>query len=510
MGTNAVIDLLSSDDEAPSTFSNPAKAIAPIKATATSTVLLTATEISNSTQIGEQWEEAPSKRRKLSPSPISEDDTYGFPELPRPRTMLPRVDVSRNQLRKEQVWATLDEDDPIVFTSSLSKIVQPKARASASDASDDSLPEDLFSATSLARPSALSTRTAALLDSLSQPSRPAKLPSVRKRFDDRSSKKPSGRSRRSAEDGNSSASEDNATAPGNPTKASKRPKLTEEAKAAQAREKEREKTLKTKEKEKTKAANKKQKAKEKEEDQERKRLLKEEKAREKRIAVDLAEVNKSKLDKKDSTPEMIVDLPASIDGERVDTQIREFLKNLGVDATLYQSPVPNIIRWRRKMKARWNAELDYWEPIERMEIHEEKHVLCIMSAREFIALAMALEDDEDVETHVARLKSAYVGCTPIYIIEGLHTAMKKSKTAENRAYQAKVNSVGQAGDVQSTTQTTSRKKPAAEVINEDSIEDALLRLQVMNGCFIHHTATSVETAEWVATFTQYISTIPYR
>ena len=301
--------------------------------------------------------------------------------------------------------------------------------------------------------------------------------------------------------------------PAGEAKAQARSKLTEEEKAARDRDREREKAAKAREKEHAKIASKEQKAREREEDQERKRILKEEKAREKRIAADLAEVNKSKLDKKDSTPEMIVDLPASIDGQSVDTQIREFLKTLGVDATLYQSPLPNVVRWRRKMKARWNAGLDRWEPIERMEIHEERHVMCIMSATELVTLATAQNRGEDIETHVTRLKSAYENCIPIYLIEGLQSWMRKNKTAENRAYQDRVNLLSQSNtDVVPTAgQKASKKtKPVSGFVDEDMIEDALLKLQVMNGSLVHHTNTSVETAEWVANFTQHISTIPYR
>ena len=57
----------------------------------------------------------------------------------------------------------------------------------------------------------------------------------------------------------------------------------------------------------------------------------------------------------------------------------------------------------------------------------------------------------------------------------------------------------------------SRRRKAAEVyVDEDLIEDALLRLQIMNNCLVHHTATTFESAEWVANFTQHISQIPYR
>jgi crossover junction endonuclease EME1 len=511
MGSNGVINLLSSDDETPSTAPSPPKAVAQVKSRLTPALSMVPEVYDKSVRLYKHWEEAPLKRRKVSHS-SSGDGTCALPELPRAGTRFASEGfASRTIPQERQGGASLIESDPIVFTSSLGhKTLHAKRGTSDVDTSDDSLPEDLFRATSLAGPSALSARTAALLDSLPHFSSSAKLLSVPKQSDDHRTKGGKGGSRRLANFEDSSGPEGDPAVPRKITKLAKKPKLTEEAKAVHALEKEQQKALKSKEKGDAQAASKGHKAKEKEEEQERKRLLKEEKAREKRIAADLAEVNKSKLDKKDSTSEMIVDLPASIDGQRIDTQIREFLKNLGVDTTLYQSPIPNVIKWRRKTKALWNAAADHWEPLECMKIHEEKHVLCILSAKEFISLS-TVQEDEDIETHVIKVKSAYDACTPVYLIEGLHASMKRNKTAENRAYQAKVNSLGQAEEVSASSQTAPKKaRPAAQVIDEDSIEDALLRLQVLSGCLIHHTATPVETAEWVANFTQHISTIPYR
>jgi len=267
------------------------------------------------------------------------------------------------------------------------------------------------------------------------------------------------------------------------------------------------------EKEFTRAEKAEKKRQEREEEKERKRLLKEEKAREKQLAADLAEVNKVRTDKKTSTPEMIVDLPLSMEGDSVDTQIREFLKNIQVEATTYSSPLPNVIRWRRKVTAQFNEELDHWEPIPQ-EIRRESHVLCLLSAKEFVDMASvnsAEIDGQDLETHVLRLKSTHDDLSPIYLIEGLETWMRKNKNIRNRAYQAAVlRQTDGPGIGAPTAGPSKRKKPAAEYIDEDMVEDALLRLQVMHGCLIHHTAVPVETAEWVANFTQHISTIPYR
>ena len=511
MARTEVIDLLSTDDEAQPQTLNADNTQAP------SSPFLYPDNI-DSTDLPQRR----LKRRKLSPPLSSESDFPASPRLP--------VSASQHLLSKSKAqdktegleeWDPIDGSDAIVFTSSAAAgavvLRTNKKRSSPSlcEHSEDSLPDDLLSApvqkSSIA--SALSQRTATLLASLSRSPHRVKLSNPRKQTSDEIPSKGKSGPRRVIDGGEPTARKSGPSGPAGEVKTQARSKLTEEEKAARGRDREREKAAKAREKENTKTASKEQKAREKEKDDERKRILREEKAREKRIAADLAEVNKTKLDKKDSTPEMIVDLPASIDGQSVDTQIREFLKTLGVDATLYQSPLPNVVRWRRKMKARWNAEHEHWEPMERMEIHEEEHVMCIMSAKEFVALAMVQNNGEDIDTHVTRLKSAYDDCIPIYLIEGLHIWMRKNKTAENRAYQDRVNSLSQSntdGVPSASQQASKKKRPLSVFVDEDLIEDALLRLQIMNGSLVHHTNTSVETAEWVANFTQHISTIPYR
>ena len=506
MAFGEVIDLLSSEDEAPLRAPSLTKPIAKT-AKAQDDFLYLSDDFDDTVHLNDSWVERASKRRKLSPLPDDGDHVQSLPKLHNAKKPIERTQSAfEGEVQDAHGWNAIERSDPIIFTSSAhaeTLASRPKGRVMVAlsahgNDSDDSLPDEILSvplrATNPA--SALSERTRALLATLSQP-QPRQKPSTRKGSGSKVNKGPA-RSKSSEEDRNSMILDDRNESQPKPPKSSRTTRLTEEEKAAKAREKEKEKE-----------ARKYQKEKEKEKDKEKKRLEKEERAKEKRIAADLAEVNKSKLDKKDSTPEMIVDLPASINGQSVDIQIREFLKNLGVDATLYQGTIPNVIRWRRKVKAKWNPGLDHWEPLESMQIENERHVLCIMTAKEFVALAVAHNEEQDVEMHVAKLKSAYEDCIPIYLIEGLHLWMRKNRTAENRAYQARVLSQAQGNEASASNQPK-RKKAPVEIVDEDMIEDVLLRLQVMNGCLIHHTATSVETAEWVATFTQHISTIPYR
>ena len=506
-----VIDLLSTDDEAQPQAPNINNFQAP------SSYLLLDDEF-NSTKSSR----GSTKRRKLSPLVSSNDEDCAASRLPGPGSR--RVLANSLPQRKAQLtdtWMPIDGSNPIVFTSSVGVRDADSTThgighsPSFSDNSDDSLPNDVISAPKRESRTvpALSGRTSTLLASLSRSPKSAKPSNPRKRSKDKDVSQNKDDLQRAKDEEDTSGHECGTSKLKKSLKSLKGSQSIQEEKIAKETTRVRERAEKDREKEQAKVARKEQKAKEKEEELERKRILKEEKAREKRIAADLAQVNKSKLDRKDSTPEMIVDLPASFDGHSLDTQIREFLKDLGVDITLYQSPIPNVVRWRRKMKARWSAELEHWEPLERLEIHEEKYVMCIISAKEYVALAMAQNNHENIEKHIAGLKRAYDGCTPIYLIEGLHAYMRKNKTAENRAYQEKVNLLNQSNmdGVSSANHKTSRtKKTAQMIVDEDLIEDTLLRLQITNGSIVHHTNTTVETAEWVAHFTEHVSTIPYK
>lgn len=468
----------------------------------------------NDLDLGESWTTHASKRRKLSPP---SDVEKGRLEV---GSAVLGSRKSTTRTTQEDRWT--EEPSPIISTSQDRDSAPLRGYRSAvepatliTDDSDDSFPEDVINGRipeHKQRP-LLSERTAALLASLDKPMKRKKIKAVGQRSSDKT------RESRKLDSPCSGDEETDLERAPNPkvAKSSTTAKLKNAEKAARAEEREHLRKADKARKVKDREEEQEQKRLLKEEEQERKRLLKEERTREKQKDAALAEVNKSKLDKKVTGPEMIVDLPATIDGYGVDIQIREFLKNLQIEATSYQSPLPNIIKWRRKVKSRYSEEKGHWEPTQSMEIEDEKHVMCLMSAQEFVALASAKSHQQDVqsvEVHVAKFKSEFNGCKPIYLIEGLTSWMRKNKTTLNRAYQAAVlnqmDGLEDSAPGGSQKATSRRKKSAQEHVDPDMIEDALLRLQVMNGCLVHHTAIPVETAEWVANFTQHISTIPSR
>ena len=259
-------------------------------------------------------------------------------------------------------------------------------------------------------------------------------------------------------------------------------------------------------------AEKKQKAEQREAERERKRAQKEQEKADRALETvkkkALEEVNKLRTDKKVSTPEMIVDLPSSLDPGRK-LQIQELLKDMDVEHSIWDSTT-NVVRWRRKVSSRYNEQLGHWEPLP-LRIEPEGHILVIVGAAEFVKLALGI-DDQNIEAHVLKIKTGHPDKKIIYLIEGLGPWMYKNRNLRNRQFQSAVRNENSAGAT-ATSSGWGRKRnntQPQEYVDEDSIEDALLSLQVLHGTLIHHTSGPPETAQWVAVFTQHISTVPYR
>ena len=470
------------------------------------TDLLLSDRYDGDTYSGFSWDENLPKRRRKNPVQGTEPTEASFRALAEMRANSNINCSSRSARRCSAVSKPCDESDPIIFTSSPKRDPKPshegKKRHGSfsylSDKSSDELPEDpTMDLPGLPRVgSHLSNRTAALIASLGNPPNRRKSSNPGHETTIETISPPSQRM----------------TSPiSSPHKKPEKSRKTKKAKPTDA-----EKEAKTREKEEAKAASKAVKDQARENEKQKKQMEKESKARDKQVAKDLDEVNKAKWKKDVAAPEMIVDLPKSMDGQSVCTQTTELLNHQKIQTTVYHSPLPNVIRWRRKTTAEYNDEMGHWVPTHE-KIINEKHVMCFITAQDFVAKVTAdssLADGEDLDIHVLKLKSSFENCAPIYLIEGLAAWMRKNSTVRNRAYQAAVlnqNSHHNKDHPSGSQQAKSRhKKPAQAYIEEDVVEDALLRLQIIHGCLIHHTAVTMETATWISNFTQHIATIPYK
>jgi crossover junction endonuclease EME1 len=242
----------------------------------------------------------------------------------------------------------------------------------------------------------------------------------------------------------------------------------------------------------------------KEAEKEQRRLARQEKANEKERLAEIARVNIVRTNKQKSSHEMMVDFPSTMMDSELGAQVVKLLDKAEIRHSSWESSLP-IVKWRREVSSEYKEETGQWEPVP-TRVEKEDHILFVMSAKEFVGLATSGEGD-DVDTHILRLRAKFPSRKIIYLIEGLMAWMRKNKTIQNRKYTEIVRNQGQD---EPTASQRAKKKKQEEYIDEDLIEDALLRLQVMHGALIHHTAVMVETAEWILVFTQHISTVPYR
>ncbi|RDW66069.1 hypothetical protein BP6252_09704 [Coleophoma cylindrospora] len=257
---------------------------------------------------------------------------------------------------------------------------------------------------------------------------------------------------------------------------------------------------------KTKQANKEEKAIAKEEEKKRKALERLEKAAEKERQRELAKANTLRTDKKVSTPEMIVDLPSCMDIKLL-SHTKAVLTPLNVEHTTWESSIP-VVKWRRKVENTYNTVSDLWEPCPK-HIRDEKHILYIMLAQEFVDLA-AGEEGKDLDALALLLQTKFQGCKTIFLIEGLMAWERKNRGIKNKEFQQAVrNMAGEEEATQSQARKRTKKDPP-KYVDEEMVEEALLRLQLIHKPLIHHTNAQLETAQWIMTFTQHISTIPYR
>ncbi|KAI6778322.1 uncharacterized protein J7T54_005838 [Emericellopsis cladophorae] len=210
----------------------------------------------------------------------------------------------------------------------------------------------------------------------------------------------------------------------------------------------------------------------------------------------LAEANKHLADRKASTREMVVDLPLTLSKE-TKTHVEAVFEKLDVSYRLRQTPVDNVVLWRRKVCRRFNESLGHWEPVVERLVPEQ-YALVVVCAPEFVEMALK----ESLEDHVHKMDENFPYCRIIYLIEGMRKWFSSNRAALNRQFRANVR-----GEPSSSS---ARRPTAQEPVDESVVEDALLQLQVLHDKYIHHTEDAVTTGDWIMIFTQHISAVPYK
>ncbi|PQE27502.1 ercc4 domain-containing protein [Rutstroemia sp. NJR-2017a BBW] len=230
------------------------------------------------------------------------------------------------------------------------------------------------------------------------------------------------------------------------------------------------------------------------------------KAKEKEKAKDIARVNIDRTKPEVSLPEMTVLLPDILDAA-VKGQTTFALDDLGCKHTEWAATGMPVVKWNRTVTSRFNPETDIWEPM-RAVTKEEKQILIYVPAKKFIEMALATEQQENIDSHITSLKMQFPSHSIIYLIEGLTAWRRHNRNISDRQYKAAVRS-HISSEIPTTAQRKQKAKDEGYVEADEAIEDALLGLQVLHEVYIHHTVKPSDTAKWIAKFTLHISTIPY-
>jgi len=294
---------------------------------------------------------------------------------------------------------------------------------------------------------------------------------------------------------------------------------------------------------------------EKEAEQGAKRLAKERQAAEKQLALDKAEVNKRKTDRKKSAEEMLIFMPAVFKGKALGNQVQLHMKEVNVNVSFYDDEIDmtqddgevkslgKIIKWEREVKATYDEVKEEWMPLGRTKRQPEKHILVYLTGEDFCTIAAACPHGqsanseehwppseesmkESLTTYVVLLGSQHPGCTIVLLIEGLTSFIKRIVNTKNREYQSGVrarNPVLEDPAVpSSSTQPTSsgrapkKRKQSKPVIDltffdNDMCEILQLHIQLAHPALhIHHTTSVATSAKQIDSFTQHLSTRPYR
>ena len=133
-----------------------------------------------------------------------------------------------------------------------------------------------------------------------------------------------------------------------------------------------------------------------------------------------------------------------------------------------------------------------------------------MQAEDFAKLVIAVEG-KDLDAHVLHLRKTFETRTIVYLIQGMPAWFRKNRNTKDKEFKDAVRSHTDQNDT-SASQRSKKKKAAqpAQYIDEDLIEDSLLKLQITHGVLIHHTNAWQESAEAILKFTEQISLKPYK
>lgn len=247
------------------------------------------------------------------------------------------------------------------------------------------------------------------------------------------------------------------------------------------------------------------------------------------------EVNRLRTSKSETMRELIVDLdrtlfsPGQPFAGCLDS-IQARFEEEGASVHLCDGVVaPPLVRFRRKVKAEWDAQRRHWVPLDREMVKREAMVIVYVDAKVVVQLVTE-GGEEGLESWYGDLKRRLVAMDggedqQVFLIcQGLVKHYNKLKANENRAYAAKIRqqldqNQQTAGDPTAASEappTAPPRRKAADATTDSTVaprtvvERSLLQLKLVHRCYVIHAGALVDGIEWLHQLTSDLSLKPYK
>jgi crossover junction endonuclease EME1 len=174
-----------------------------------------------------------------------------------------------------------------------------------------------------------------------------------------------------------------------------------------------------------------------------------------------------------------------------------------MEAREWNEQTTDIIKFVRKVDKEWNDQEGFFQPCE-LHKKDEEWIIHWLHADTFIDLTCRDQTGLQLQFHIEKLKRALPGAKVIIILEGLESMLSKARNARVNIYDTAARRIG-------GLQGARRNIDESLLdLDEDAIQDELIKMQLVHEIRILQTASTLESAEWVATLATDISSIPYR
>ncbi|PWZ02163.1 hypothetical protein BCV70DRAFT_186070 [Testicularia cyperi] len=163
--------------------------------------------------------------------------------------------------------------------------------------------------------------------------------------------------------------------------------------------------------------------------------------------------------------------------------------------------MPPLLRFRRRLKAKWNEQRRHWVPLDHEQIVPEPTVIAYVDAKDIVQLVADNQLDTQDQHGERRQIQIFL------IVQGLVKFYNRIRANENRAYTARIRN--QLANEQALVDGTASAS-LSDGGDAEAMERALLILKFRHRSFVIHVDSTVDGVEWLHQLLGDLSMRPYK